>query len=336
MRIARVAEPGGKLEIVETEVPEPGRGEVRVTVEACGVCHSDAMIIAGILPGATFPAVPGHEVAGRVSALGEQVEGWQIGDRVGVGWFGGACGRCVSCREGHDIDCANLRIPGVAYPGGYADAIVVPADALAAIPAELSAVDAAPLMCAGVTVYNALRHSDARAGDVVAVLGLGGLGHLGVQYAAKFGFDTVSIARGAQKEPLARQLGARHYIDSTREDVSAALQALGGARVVLSTVTNAAATSATIDGLTARGQLVVVGADAQPLTIYPAQLLFGQRRVIGHASGTARDSEDALRFSVLTGVRPMVETVGLADAAAACERMLSGAPRFRMVLTTGN
>lgn len=335
IRVAEVASAGGPLEIVKREVPEPGRGQVRVAVEACGVCHSDAVIINGWLAGSTFPLVPGHEIAGRVDALGEGVVGWQVGQRVGVGWFGGACGHCAPCREGDAIDCPNLKIPGVAYPGGFADAVVVPADALAAIPDEIPAVEAAPLMCAGVTTYNALRNSVARPGDLVAVIGLGGLGHLGVQYAAKMGFDTVAVARGAEKEGAARDLGARHYIDSTAQDVGDALLALGGAKVVVATATDAAAIAAGVNGLGARGQLIVAGASVDPMDINPMQLIFGSKSVVGHASGTSRDSEQALAFTAISGVRPWVEAVPLERAAEAYERMLSGAARFRMVLTTG-
>jgi alcohol dehydrogenase len=336
IRVAEVATAGGPLEIVKREVPEPGPGQVRVTVEACGVCHTDAVLANGWLPGTTFPAVPGHEIAGRIDALGEGVPQWRVGQRVGIGWFGGSCGYCPVCRSGNFVDCPNLKVPGVAYPGGYADAVVVPADALAAIPDELSAVEAAPLMCAGVTTYNALRNSVARPGDVVAILGLGGLGHLGVQYAAKFGFDTVAIARGAEKEELARRLGARHYIDSSRQDVGDELRALGGAQVVVATATDSAAIAAGVDGLGPRGQLIVAGAPADAMEISPLQLIFGSKSVVGHASGTSRDSEQALAFSAFTGVRPMVEAVPLERAAEAYERMLSGAARFRMVLTTGN
>jgi alcohol dehydrogenase len=336
IRAAEVAAAGAALKIVERELPVPGPGEVRVAVEACGICHSDAVLANGWLPGTSFPAVPGHEVAGRIDAVGDLVEGWRVGQRVGVGWFGGACGRCTRCRAGDSVDCARLKIPGVAYPGGYADAMVVPADALAAIPDELSAVDAAPLMCAGVTTYNALRNSVARPGDLVAIQGLGGLGHLGVQYAARMGFETVAIARGQEKEPYARELGARHYIDSTAQDVAKALTELGGARVVLATATDPASMSVTVDGLSARGQLVLVGASFDSLHVSPLQLIMGSKSVVGHASGTSRDSEQALAFAALSGVRPRVETYGLEQAAEGYDRMLSGAARFRVVLTTGN
>ena len=336
MRVAEVSAAGGPFEIVKREIPEPGPGQVRVTVEACGICHTDAVLANGWLPGTTFPTVPGHEIAGRIDALGDGVPGWRLGQRVGIGWFGGSCGYCAVCRSGDLVDCPALRVPGVAYPGGYADAMVVPADALAAIPDELSAVEAAPLMCAGVTMYNALRNSVARPGDVVAILGLGGLGHLGVQYAAKFGFDTVAIARGAEKEQLARQLGARHYIDSTGQDVAQALTALGGAQVVVATAADSAAIASGLVGLGARGQLVVAGAPADPMQISPLQLIFGSKSVVGHASGTSRDSEQGLAFSAFTGVRPMVETYPLERVAEAYDRMRSGAARFRVVLTTGN
>ena len=331
-----MAEAGGPLKVGERELPEPGFGEVRVAVEACGICHSDVAVVNGWLPGTVFPLVPGHEVAGRIDALGDGVDGWRVGQRVGVGWFGGSCGYCAQCRRGNFLDCPRAKVPSVAYPGGYADALVVPADALAAIPDELSAIDAAPLMCAGVTTFNALRNSVARPGDVVAVLGIGGLGHLGVQYAQRLGFDVVAIARGPEKEAAARGFGARHYIDSTAQDVARELAALGGAQVVLATVVDSAAMSATVDGLAPRGQLIVAGASGEPLTINPMQLIFGSHQVVGHASGTSRDSEEALAFSALTGVRAQVEPVPLDQAAEGYHRMLSGAARFRMVLTTGD
>ena len=334
IRIAQVSGPGGAFDIVKAELPEPGPGQVRVAVEACGVCHSDAVIVGGYIPGTAFPLVTGHEVAGRVDALGDGVSAWQVGDRVGVGWFGGCCEQCASCREGDFINCGSLKIPGVSYQGGFAEAMVVPANALAAIPDEISAVEAAPMMCAGATTYNALRGSNARPGDLVAVVGLGGVGHMGVQYASRLGYDTVAIARGPEKEELARQLGARHYIDSTAQDVATELTRLGGARVVLATATDSAAMSAAVDGLGPRGQLVIIGASGEPLNINPLQLIFGSHTVVGHASGTSRQSEEALRFSALTGVRPMVEVAPLEEVGAAFARMASGQARFRMVLTT--
>ncbi|MGK5556534.1 alcohol dehydrogenase [Actinomadura kijaniata] len=335
MRVAQVSAPGEKFEIVERELPEPGPGHVRVAVEAAGICHSDAGFVAGAFPGTPFPLVTGHEIAGRVDALGEGVTGWRVGDRVEVGWFGGHCGHCVPCRQGDFIDCANLRVPGWAYQGGFAEAMVAPVTALARIPDALPAVEAAPLGCAGVTTYNALRHSAARPGDLVAVLGVGGLGHLGVQYANRFGYETVAIARGRDKEPLARELGAHHYIDSTADDVAEALQRLGGAKVVLGTAANSDAMSAAVGGLRPRGRLVVLGATPEPLQISPHSLIMGSRSVHGHPSGTAQDVAETMAFSALTGVRPMVETLPLDRVNDAYQRMLSGAARFRMVLTVG-
>jgi D-arabinose 1-dehydrogenase-like Zn-dependent alcohol dehydrogenase len=283
----------------------------------------------------SFPLVPGHEVAGVIDALGEDVAGWEVGQRVGVGWFGGNCGHCDPCRRGEFMSCVNGSTTGVTRDGGYADHIVVPAGALARIPDELRAEDAAPLLCAGVTTYNALRKSGARSGDLVAILGIGGLGHLGVQFAARQGFETVAIARGRDKEQLARELGARHYIDSTDQDVAQALTELGGARVVLATVTASDAMSATVDGLAPNGKLVIVGASTEPLAVSPVQLIRGSRTISGHASGTSMDSQETLAFSALSGVRPMIETMPLERAAEAHERMLSGAARFRVVLRTG-
>ncbi|WP_269859101.1 alcohol dehydrogenase [Streptomyces sp. RPT161] len=336
MRVAQAAAKGGKLEVVEREVPQPGPGHVRITVEACGVCRSDAGFIDAVFPGVRFPLVPGHEIAGRIDALGDGVAQWQVGDRVGVGWFGGSCGHCLPCRQGDFIACVNLKVPGWAYPGGYAEAMVAPVDALARIPDGLTPVEAAPLGCAGVTTFNALRRSGARGGDLVAVLGVGGLGHLGIQFAARLGFETVAVARGTAKEELARELGAHHYVDSQATDVAEALRGLGGARVVLATAADSAAMAATVDGLSHRGQLLVIGATPEPLEIFPLQLITGGRGVRGHASGTAQDVEDTMHFAALTGARPMVETMALDDAEAAYQRMLSGQARFRMVLTTGD
>jgi D-arabinose 1-dehydrogenase-like Zn-dependent alcohol dehydrogenase len=323
----------GALEHVERDMPEPSRGEVRVRVEACGVCHSDSFTIEGQWPGLAFPRIPGHEIAGVIDALGTGVVGWRVGQRVGVGWFGGHCGHCDPCRRGWLIDCRNLRIPGISYDGGYAEAMVAPADALAAIPDECGANEAAPLLCAGVTTFNALRHSGAMPGDVVAILGIGGLGHLGVQFANKLGFRTVAIARGADKAELAHRLGAHHYIDGGTEDVAAALNRLGGARAVLATASSAKAMTATIDGLAVRGRLIVVGADAEPIQVSPLQLIGASRSIVGHAAGASIDSQDTLDFSVLSGVRPMIETMPLARAPEAYARMMRGDARFRMVLT---
>jgi D-arabinose 1-dehydrogenase-like Zn-dependent alcohol dehydrogenase len=335
MRAVQVTEPGGPFELVEREVVDPGRGEVRVRVEACGVCHSDSLAKDGGWPGITYPVIPGHEVAGVIDALGDGVAGWEVGARVGVGWFGGNCGHCDPCRRGDFIWCENSSIPGVTMDGGYADFLVISATALASIPEDLKAEDAAPLLCAGVTTYNALRHSGAQPSDLVAILGVGGLGHLGVQFAARQGFETVAIARGRDKEPLARKLGAHHYIDSTSEDVAAALLALGGARIVLATATSADAMTATFGGLGPRGKLIVVGASMEPLTISPMQFIGGGKTITGHASGTSMDSQDTLAFCALSGVRPMIETMPLERATEAYDRMMSGDARFRMVLTTG-
>lgn len=333
MRAVQVARAGGTLDLVERDVPEPARGEVRVRVEACGVCHSDSFTVEGLMPGISFPRIPGHEIAGVIDAIGAGVVGWRMGQRVGVGWFGGHCGYCEPCRRGWLIDCRNLRIPGISYDGGYAEAMVAPTEALAAIPDELGAAEAAPLLCAGVTTFNALRHSAAMPGDVVAILGIGGLGHLGVQFANKLGFRTVAIARGADKEALSRKLGADEFIDSATEDVAAALNRLGGARAVLATATSVEAMTSAIDGLAVRGRLIVVGVDAKPIQILPLQLIGASRSIVGHAAGASIDSQDTLAFSTLSGVRPMIETMPLAHAAEAYDRMMRGEARFRMVLT---
>jgi len=335
IRSAQVTEPGGPFGIAEREIPGPGRGQVRVTVEACGVCHSDSAFVNAHFPAVRFPLVTGHEIAGRIDALGDGVGGWIPGERVAVGWFGGNCGICLSCREGDFIHCERLQIPGYSYPGGYSEALIVPVTALARIPDSISAVEAAPMGCAGVTAFNALRRSTARPGELVAVLGLGGLGHLGVQFASKLGYETVAVARGAARADLATQLGAHHYIDSAAGDVAKQLQALGGAKVVLATAASSQAMSATIDGLRHDGELIVIGAVPEPIQVSPLQLIAASRTVHGHPSGTARDTEETLHFAALTGVRPMTETRPLDDVQAAYDRMLSGDARFRMVLTTG-
>jgi alcohol dehydrogenase len=332
-RSAQVAAAGGPFTIVETDMREPGRGQVRLTVEACGVCRSDSYFVNGGFP-VSFPLVTGHEIAGRVDAIGADVQGWEPGDRVAVGWFGGHCGHCVPCREGDFIHCDNVQVPGWAYPGGYAESTIVPANALSRIPEALTAVDAAPMGCAGVATFNGLRKSNARPGDLVAVLGLGGLGHLGVQFASKMGFETVAINRGEEHAEEARQLGAHHYIDSNVADVSSTLQALGGAQVVLATAASSAAMTATIDGLRYNGQLVVLGAMPEPIEVSPFQIIATSRTVHGHPSGTARDVEETLRFAALAGVRPMTETMPLADVETAYERMMAGKARYRMVVTT--
>ncbi|MEH3052427.1 MAG: alcohol dehydrogenase [Patulibacter minatonensis] len=334
-RAVQVSGPGEALELVERELREPERGEVRVRVEACGVCHSDAFTVEGGYPGIEYPRVPGHEIAGRIDAVGEDTEPWEVGQRVGVGWFGGHCGHCDPCRRGDFISCPNGLVPGIAYDGGYADHVVVPKAALASIPDDLAAEDAAPLLCAGITTFNALRESGARPGDLVAILGVGGLGHLGVQFARRMGFETVAVARGTGKEDKARELGAHHYVDSTAVDVAGALQELGGAQTILATVTAPDAMSAAVGGLRPRGRMVVVGASADPMHIAPFQLIPGSTAVAGHASGTSKDSEDTLRFSALQDVRPQIETYPLEQAADGYARMMSGDARFRVVLTTG-
>ena len=332
MRAAQIVRPGGPFEIVEREIPQPGAGQVRIKVQACGICHSDSLVKEGYWPGIQYPRVPGHEVVGLVDAVGAGVAQWKPGQRVGVGWHGGHCGYCDACRSGDFFACkVALQVTGISFDGGYAEYLVAPAVAVALVPDDLSPVEAAPLMCAGITTYNALRNSGARAGDVVAVLGLGGLGHLGVQYAVKMGFKTVGIARGKDKEPLARKLGAHHYLDSQSQDVAAELQKLGGARVILATVTNGDAMSAVQGGLGINGTLMVIGA-AQSMQISPLVLITGCRSVKGWYSGTAVDSQDALAFSVLSGVRSMNEIYPLEKVAEAYERMESGKARFRVVL----
>jgi D-arabinose 1-dehydrogenase-like Zn-dependent alcohol dehydrogenase len=331
----QVPEAGADFELVEREVPEPGFGEALIRVHACGVCHSDMFAKEGGYPGVSHPLVPGHEIAGAIEKLGEGVHGWEVGQRVGVGWFGGNCGYCEWCRRGSLIDCENMEIPGITIDGGYADYVVVRAGAMASMPEDLTAEEAGPLLCAGITTYNALRTSGARGGNRVAILGVGGLGHLGVQFARKLGFETVAIARGTAKEELARKLGAHHYVDSTAGDPAEALQKLGGVDLILSTVTSSDAMGAVFGGLRPNGKLLVVGASMEPIPVPAAMLIGGSKTIAGHASGTSIDSEDTLNFSVLSGVRPMIETVPLERAAEAYEKMLSGDARFRMVITTG-
>jgi D-arabinose 1-dehydrogenase-like Zn-dependent alcohol dehydrogenase len=335
MKAVQISKPGGNFEIVERPIPEPGRGQVRIKVEACGICHSDALVKEGHWPGLQYPRIPGHEIAGRVDAVGPDVTNWKPGQRVGVGWHGGHCFQCEPCRRGDFILCQFGKITGISFDGGYAEYMVVPAEAVAAIPDDLPADQAAPLLCAGITVYNSLRHAGAMAGDLVAVQGIGGLGHLGIQYARQMGFRTIAIGRGADKEPLARKLGAHDYIDSGAGTPAAALQNLGGARVILATAPDSKSISALVDGLAPSGKLLIVGAAPEPLTISPLQLIGGRRTVQGWPSGTAMDSEDTLRFSSLTGVRPMIERYPLEKAAEGFDQMISGRVRFRVVLTMG-
>jgi D-arabinose 1-dehydrogenase-like Zn-dependent alcohol dehydrogenase len=335
MRAAQVARPGGPLEIVEREIPQPGPGQVRIKVQACGICHSDSLAKEGHWPGIQYPRVPGHEVVGVVDAVGSGVVQWKPGQRVGVGWHGGNCGYCDQCRNGDFFGCKLAQVTGISFDGGYAEYMVAPAIAVALVPEELSPVEAAPLMCAGITTFNALRNSGARGGDVVAVLGLGGLGHLGVQYAVKMGFKTVGIARGKDKEALARKLGAHHYIDSESQDPAAELQKLGGAKVIIATVTNGDAMSAVQGGLALNGVMMLIGA-APSMTVSPLWLLSGKRSVKGWYSGTAIDSQDTLAFSVLSGVRSMNEVFPLERVNEAYERMMNGKARFRVVLAMEN
>jgi 2-desacetyl-2-hydroxyethyl bacteriochlorophyllide A dehydrogenase len=335
MKAVQVSKPGGNFEVVERPIPEPGRTQVRIRVEACGICHSDAIVKQSGFPGLQYPRVPGHEIAGRIDAVGPDVTPWKPGQRVGVGWHGGHCFTCDPCRRGKFILCKFEKITSISFDGGYAEYVVVPAEAVAAMPDDLPADEAAPLLCAGVTVYNSLRHSGAQVGDLVAVQGIGGLGHLGIQYARQMGFHTVAIGRGKDKEPLAIKLGAHHYIDTAAAAPAAALQALGGARVVLATAPDSKAISSLVDGLGPDGKLVIVGAGTEPLAITPIQLIFGRRTVRGWPSGSSIDSEDTLRFSSLSGIRPMIERYPLEKAAEAYDQMISGRARFRVVLTMG-
>ena len=334
-RAVQISDPSGPLELVPREIPEPGPGQIRIKVQACGVCHSDAITKQGLFPGIAYPRVPGHEVVGLVDAIGTSAGRWRPGQRVGVGWHGGHCGICNACRRGDFLMCEIGKIPGISYDGGYADYMLAPAEAVAVVPETLANADAAPLLCAGITTFNALRHSGAIAGELVAVLGMGGLGHLGVQFAAKMGFRTAAIARGADKAAFAAQLGAHHYIDSLKEDVAQTLTAMGGARVVLATATNADAVTAAIGGLGHNGVLVLVGVPDNPLMIPALPLILRRQSVRGWPSGTATDSEDTLAFSALTGVRPIIERYPLERAAEAYDRMISGSARFRVVLETG-
>jgi D-arabinose 1-dehydrogenase-like Zn-dependent alcohol dehydrogenase len=336
MRAVQITRPKVPLELVGREIPEPGEGSLRIKVQACGICHSDVLTKEGTFPGLQYPRVPGHEVIGLIDSVGPGVAGWTAGQRVGVGWHGGNCGYCDACRRGDAFACQTAtRITGITADGGYADYMIAHASALARVPDALSDVEAAPLMCAGITTFNALRNSGARPGEIAVVLGLGGLGHLGVQYAVKMGFKTVAIARGSDKEPLAKKLGAWHYIDSHAQDPAAELIKLGGAKVILATVTSGEAMSAVLGGLAVNGTLMVIGAVGS-LEVSPLFLLSGCRSVKGWYSGTSIDSQETLAFSVLTGVRSMNEVYPIERVNEAFDRMLSGKARFRVVLTTGN
>lgn len=335
MKAVQISKPGGNFELVDRPIPEPARGQVRVKVEACGICHSDALVKEGFWPGLQYPRVPGHEIAGRIDAVGADVTLWAPGQRVGVGWHGGHCFQCEPCRRGDFVLCQNEKITAITFDGGYAEYMVVPAEAVAAMPDDLPADEAAPLLCAGITVYNSLRNSGARGGDLVAVQGIGGLGHLGIQYARQMGFRTVAIGRGGDKKALATKLGAHEYVDTSAGAPAEALQKLGGARVILATAPDSKSISALIDGLGGGGKLLVVGAGFESLTVTPLQLIGGRKTIQGWPSGTARDSEDTLRFSSLSGVRPMIEPYPLEKAADAYNQMITGKARFRVVLTIG-
>jgi D-arabinose 1-dehydrogenase-like Zn-dependent alcohol dehydrogenase len=333
MKAAQIPKAGADFEIVEREIPKPDAGHVTIKVQACGVCHSDLFTKEGAWPGIQYPRVPGHEVVGLIDEMGSGVSEWKMGQRVGVGWHGGQDNTCLSCRRGDFRNCRNLKIPGISYDGGYQQYMVAPVEALVAIPESLSAVEAAPLLCAGITTYNALRHSGAMPGDLVAVQGIGGLGHLGIQFASKFGYKVAAVGRGSENEALAKKLGANVYINSKSTNAAQELQKLGGAQVILATAPSSKAMSELIDGLGPNGKLMVIGAAFDPIEVTPVQLISGSRMIQGWAAGTPADSEDTLRFAELTGVRPMIETYPLEKAAEAYARMLSGDAQFRVVLT---
>jgi len=333
MRAAQATKPGAPFDLVERDVPQPGRDEVRIRVRACGICHSDVLTRENLFPGIQYPRVPGHEVAGVIDEVGAGVAAWQKGQRVGVGWHGWHCNECAACRRGDFINCANLKVTGIHLDGGYEEYMIAPTNALASLPEGWSFEAAAPMMCAGITTYNSLRHAGALPGDLVAVQGLGGLGHLGIQFANKFGYKVVAISRGAANEALARKLGAHHYIDSSAVNPAEELQKLGGARVILATAPSSKAMTALIDGLGVDGRMMVIGASIEPIEVTPFQLIGGRRSIQGWPSGAPSDSEDTLRFSILTGVQPMIETFPLERANDAYDRMMSGKAEFRVVLT---
>jgi D-arabinose 1-dehydrogenase-like Zn-dependent alcohol dehydrogenase len=333
MKVAQVPKPGGDFEIVEREILKPQAGHVRVKVQACGVCHSDVLTKDGLWPGIQYPRVPGHEIAGIIDELGEGVTAWKKGQRVGVGWHGGHDETCLYCRRGDFRNCVNMKIPGISYDGGYQQYMVAPANALVAMPDSLGDVEAAPLLCAGITTYNALRHSGAMPGDLVAIQGIGGLGHLGIQFANKFGYKVAAIGRGSENTALAKKLGATFYIDSQATKPAEELQKLGGAQAILATAPSSKAMSELINGLRPNGKLIVIGATFDPIEVAPVQLINGSRTIQGWASGTPADEEDTLQFAVLSGVRPMIETYPLEKAGEAYARMMSGKAQFRVVLT---
>jgi D-arabinose 1-dehydrogenase-like Zn-dependent alcohol dehydrogenase len=336
MRSVQVSKPKGPLEMVERDIPEPGARHVRIKVQACGVCHSDSFTKEGLFPGIEYPRVPGHEIVGIIDVVGKNVSEWRPGQRVGVGWHGGNDFHCDSCRRGDFVTCTHLQVPGIAYDGGYADYVIVPTEALASIPAELSATEAAPLMCAGITTYNALRNSGAREGDTVAIIGVGGLGHLGIQFASKMGFKTIAIGRGKDKVDLVKKLGGVHYIDSKSQNTVEELVKLGGAKIILATVPSGKAMGEVLGGLAVNGKLIMIGVSDEVLEVPPTLFITGRRSVVGWPAGTSMDSQDTLSFSVLSGVRSMNEVFPLERAPEAYERMMSGKARFRAVLTTGH
>ncbi|WP_219834218.1 alcohol dehydrogenase [Paenibacillus sp. R14(2021)] len=332
MKAAVVNKPGDDFEIITKEIPEPHRGYVRIRVEACGICHSDQIVKEGVLPGIPYPRIPGHEVAGVIDKIGEGVTSWQVGQRVGVGWHGGQCFHCDSCRAGDFINCDNRLICGISYDGGYAEYMVAPQEAVALIPDELSTVDAAPLLCAGLTTFNALRNSGARPGDVVAIQGVGGLGHMALQYANKFGYKTVALSRGEDKRELAHQLGAHVYIDTATTDAGAELKKLGGARVILATAPNGKAMSSLVNGLARNGKMFIIAATQDPIVLSSGQMLMDQIAVQGWLTGHAKDAEDTLNFSALFNTMPMTEVYPLEEVNQAYNRMIEGDARFRVVL----
>jgi D-arabinose 1-dehydrogenase-like Zn-dependent alcohol dehydrogenase len=336
MKAVQISKPGGNFEVVDRPIPDPGRGQVRIKVEACGICHSDALVKEGHWPGIEYPRVPGHEIAGRIDAVGPDVTLWKPGQRVGVGWHGGHCFQCEPCRRGDFINCRFEKVTAIHFDGGYQEYMLAPAEGVALIPENLPADEAAPLLCAGITVYNALRNSDARAGDLVAVQGIGGLGHLGIQYARQMGFRTVAIGRGGDKQSLATKLGAQQYIDTNSGAPAEELQKMGGADLILATAPDSKSISALVDGLGPNGTLMIVGAAFDSLTVTPIQLIGGRKSIRGWASGTARDSQDTMEFSAFSGVRPMIERYTLERAAEAYSQMITGKARFRVVLTMGS
>jgi len=333
MKVVQIPKAGADFELVERQIPAPGSGHVRIRVQACGVCHSDMVTKDGLFPGISYPRVPGHEVAGVIDEVGAGVKDWKKGERVGVGWHGGQDGTCPECRRGDFANCANVKICGISYDGGYQEFMIAPIDALARMPESLDPVEAAPLMCAGITTFNALRRSGALPSDLVAIQGIGGLGHLAVQFAKKFGYRVAAISRGLENAALAKKLGADLYIDSNVTNPAAELQKLGGARVILATAPSGKSMSALVGGLSANGTLLVVGASMDPIEVPPIELILGRKRIQGWSAGIPTDSEDTLRFAEMTGIRPMIEKYPLMKAAEGYARMMSGKAEFRVVLT---